>query len=179
MKSIETEFNGVIFRSRTEARWAAFMWALDVQYNYEPEGYDLGEDGFYLPDFYLPKIKAFLEIKPIIPVAGRTSPTESLARLSGLKVHTFCGPPLDPSSMIDAPESGSVDFPSGGHDFSYWFCICPHCRRAGIEFNGRADRIPCKCQKSPHGDKGYNDRDPKLLSAYAFAESSFRWNPKK
>lgn len=50
IKPIETIYNGYRFRSRLEARWAVFFDALGVQYEYEPEGFDLG-GMYYLPDF--------------------------------------------------------------------------------------------------------------------------------
>lgn len=63
MKAIPTEYGGVTFRSRLEARWAMFLDESNIPWKYEWEGYDL--DGYkYLPDFYLPKRDAFLEIKP-------------------------------------------------------------------------------------------------------------------
>jgi len=67
IKAIETFYNGYRFRSRLEARWAVFFDALGVEYQYEAEGYDLGEAGYYLPDFYLPKFNAFIEIKGQVP----------------------------------------------------------------------------------------------------------------
>lgn len=51
IKPIETIYNGYRFRSRLEARWAVFFDSLHVQYEYEPEGFDLGNGLFYLPDF--------------------------------------------------------------------------------------------------------------------------------
>ncbi len=51
IKAIETIYNGYRFRSRLEARWAVFFDALGVEYEYEPEGFDLGDGTFYLPDF--------------------------------------------------------------------------------------------------------------------------------
>ena len=56
MKPIETFYNGYRFRSRLEARWAVFFDALGVEYDYEPEGFDLGNGLYYLPDF---KIKCW------------------------------------------------------------------------------------------------------------------------
>lgn len=53
IKSIETVYNGYRFRSRLEARWAVFFDTLGIQYYYELEGFDLGEFGYYLPDFKL------------------------------------------------------------------------------------------------------------------------------
>ena len=53
MKPIETEYKGYRFRSRLEARWARFFDACNVDWEYEPEGYDLGDGLYYLPDFLL------------------------------------------------------------------------------------------------------------------------------
>ena len=50
-KAIETEYNGYRFRSRLEARWAVFFDALGIDYEYEPEGYELPSGKRYLPDF--------------------------------------------------------------------------------------------------------------------------------
>jgi len=53
LKAIQTQYNGFLFRSRLEARWAVFFDACGVKYEYEPEGYDLGNGLMYLPDFLL------------------------------------------------------------------------------------------------------------------------------
>lgn len=65
IKAIETQYKGYRFRSRLEARWAVFFDALGVKWEYEPEGYDLGELGWYLPDFWLPEAQFHAEVKPI------------------------------------------------------------------------------------------------------------------
>ena len=59
-KAIETKYRGYRFRSRLEARWAVFLDAWGVSWKYEPEGYDLGDQGWYLPDFYIPSWEMFL-----------------------------------------------------------------------------------------------------------------------
>lgn len=51
IKPIETQYNGLRFRSRLEARWAVFFDALGVEYEYEPEGFELPSGARYLPDF--------------------------------------------------------------------------------------------------------------------------------
>lgn len=68
MKAIETMYNGVRFRSRTEARWALVLDHLHVGWRYEHEGYEL-PSGRYLPDFWLPDPRggAWLEIKAAWP----------------------------------------------------------------------------------------------------------------
>jgi hypothetical protein len=64
VKPIETVYHGYRFRSRLEARWAVFFDALGIEWVYEPEGYDLGELGWYLPDFWLPQLGCLAEVKP-------------------------------------------------------------------------------------------------------------------
>ena len=51
MKAIQTRYNGYLFRSRLEARWAVFFNTLGLKWEYEPEGFDLGDGVYYLPDF--------------------------------------------------------------------------------------------------------------------------------
>lgn len=63
IKAIDTHYNGYLFRSRTEARWAVYFDTIGIKYEYEKEGYDLGELGWYLPDFWLPEYKMFVEVK--------------------------------------------------------------------------------------------------------------------
>jgi hypothetical protein len=63
---IETTYRGYKFRSRLEARWAVFFDYAGIRYEYEPEGFDL--DGvWYLPDFWLPEDRLWVEIKPEVP----------------------------------------------------------------------------------------------------------------
>ena len=50
IRPIETQYDGYLFRSRLEARWAVFFKSLGVPYAYEPEGFR--RNGvWYLPDF--------------------------------------------------------------------------------------------------------------------------------
>ena len=63
IKPIETFYNGYRFRSRLEARWAVFFDEAGIKYEYEPEGFDLGDGLFYLPDFYLPDEDTWVEVK--------------------------------------------------------------------------------------------------------------------
>ena len=62
IKAIETEYDGVMYRSRLEALWAAQLDALGIEHVYEPQGYDM-HGVKYLPDFYLPQLDMFAEVK--------------------------------------------------------------------------------------------------------------------
>ena len=72
LRAIQTAYRGFLFRSRLEARWAVFFDALGVEYDYEPEGFDL--DGTpYLPDFWLKTVSMWGEVKaaPFTPEEDR------------------------------------------------------------------------------------------------------------
>ena len=51
IKPIETLYRGHYFRSKAEARFAVFLDCLGVKWEYEPQGFDLGNGLKYLPDF--------------------------------------------------------------------------------------------------------------------------------
>lgn len=63
IKAIETIYNGYRFRSRLEARWAVFFDSAGIEYQYEPEGFELIDGSRYLPDFFLPRIGYYVEVK--------------------------------------------------------------------------------------------------------------------
>ncbi|MEU9797075.1 hypothetical protein AB0E27_42150 [Streptomyces sparsogenes] len=66
IRAIETSYAGHRFRSRLEARWAVFFDKMGIRWEYEPQGYAVGPDSErkpYLPDFWLPKEKLWVEVK--------------------------------------------------------------------------------------------------------------------
>ena len=71
IKAIETKYKGYCFRSRLEAGWAVFFENLGYKWEYEPEGFDLGDGVYYLPDFKITgvdtngdKMLYWFEVKP-------------------------------------------------------------------------------------------------------------------
>jgi hypothetical protein len=67
MKAIETTYKGCRFRSRLEARWAVFFGNLNLIWEYEKEGFYLENSEKYLPDFWLPELDCFFEVKGSLP----------------------------------------------------------------------------------------------------------------
>lgn len=66
MKAIETRYAGHRFRSRLEARWAVFFDAAGIPWQYEPQGFEVGQSSRrYLPDFFLPSTSTWVEVKPV------------------------------------------------------------------------------------------------------------------
>jgi hypothetical protein len=85
MKVIETEYAGYRFRSRLEARWAVFFDHADIAWDYEPQGYEvvtpIGRVN-YLPDFWLPGLGQYAEVKGFL---DRTTTRRLLALAAGIK----------------------------------------------------------------------------------------------
>ncbi|MER2520107.1 MAG: hypothetical protein ABTQ34_05390 [Bdellovibrionales bacterium] len=60
---IQTKYRGYRFRSRLEARWAVFFDVAHIKWEYEPQGFSIRGSGGYLPDFYLPDLDCYFEVK--------------------------------------------------------------------------------------------------------------------
>ncbi|WP_188274335.1 hypothetical protein [Streptomyces sp. CBMA152] len=62
-ESLPTVYRGTAFRSALEASWAATLDSLGITWEYEPEMVTLPSGARYLPDFKLPEIGTWLEVK--------------------------------------------------------------------------------------------------------------------
>lgn len=62
--SLSTRYNGTLFRSALEAKWAQAFDRLAIKWEYEPEAVLLSNGVTYLPDFRLPRAGQFVEVKP-------------------------------------------------------------------------------------------------------------------
>lgn len=60
---LASEYKGVVFRSRLEARWAAVFDHYSILWAYEPDVFETPA-GPYLPDFLLPDLNTYVEVKP-------------------------------------------------------------------------------------------------------------------
>jgi hypothetical protein len=141
-----------------EARWARFFDELKIEWDYEPEGFDLGEAGYYLPDFYLPNLS--------IPTWVEIKPNDKLSQQDFLKVSTFrksviykpenearlvvlCGSPYLEKYTIKTPTTPD-DWKTSGHQWissQEVFGRCPLC--------GRIDIINGNCEESYENDDMY------------------------
>lgn len=61
--ALPTVYRGTTFRSALEASWAATLDNLDIAWEYEPQMVALPSGARYLPDFHLPQIGTWLEVK--------------------------------------------------------------------------------------------------------------------
>lgn len=135
IKSIETEYNGYKFRSRLEARWGIFFDALGIKWIYEPEGFDLGDGVYYLPDFYLPEMDAYFEVKGVLNWEDITDDDKTkIKRLAKLKKFaigysdmTFeC---IDIFYTFDECGNKLPDYSLNHNKNECYICRCPNCEK--------------------------------------------------
>lgn len=152
MKAIETEYNGFLFRSRLEARWAVFFDTLGVAYRYEPEGYVLRDGTHYLPDFWLPELDCWIEIKPSYMGVRKSVrelmwaiPDELRTTLTGFGMEV--GPIILFQGVPDYSWGGvlfaldTCDSGGGAYMENCGFAYCNVCHRFLIEISDRDTRL--------------------------------------
>jgi len=95
VKPIETRYRDVRFRSRLEARWAVYFDAEGIEWEYEPEAFEIDTGVVYLPDFWLPQVRMFAEVKRSWPTIEELIKCRRLADLTNRGVLILDGPPDD------------------------------------------------------------------------------------
>lgn len=181
IKAIETVYNGYRFRSRLEARWAVFFDELGIPYEYEKEGYDLGEAGWYLPDFWLPtvglrsnveRLGLWVEIKADKPTDEEDVKCGKLAGGTGKPVILFVGLPTPWNKRSSGDSRKATDngyeFSDAGWDSCMSFMQCHNeaCNYVKIEFE---EGSYCYCPKC---GSVCNDESKGLLLAYDLARQA-------
>lgn len=74
VRAVAKTYSGVRFRSTLEADWALNLDQLDIAWQYEPQAFVLRSGKCYAPDFYLPDIDTWLEVKgPGVPGLDKTA----------------------------------------------------------------------------------------------------------
>ena len=100
MVPLPTIYNGVRYRSRAEARWAVVFDKLGWKHFYEPEAFGL-PSGPYLPDFYLPDVEAYFEVKGMPPTLQERLLAEELCEATETIVLISTGPPNPDRKIFD------------------------------------------------------------------------------
>lgn len=123
---------GVWFRSRLEATWAAFFDHHAVAWEYEERWFNFDAETKYLPDFWLPASRAWVEVKGVLDdrsftkikkLAGAASFRGELIILAGAPAGLVFGEVL-PSGQrigIDMVRCRNCDL------FTFSALSCRHC----------------------------------------------------
>ena len=86
-----TTYNGVRFKSLSEAKFARILDILDIQYNYEVMTFKRPDNGGrYTPDFFLPAQQLIVEYKPARPLIEEEVKCEEMSR-TGFRVVCMYG----------------------------------------------------------------------------------------
>lgn len=103
--------NGYRLRSYTELLWARVLGAADIFYLYEPDLIRV-DDGFYLPDFWLPNVGIYVEVKGDWPTQEEIKKADAVMERTGREVFFLCGKPeADQYSLFNC---GMYALGSGG-----------------------------------------------------------------
>lgn len=180
IQAIETVYKGYRFRSRLEARWAVFFETLGVEFNYEAEGFRLGTID-YLPDFYLPSIPAFFEVKGRELNADDELKVSQLAIRSGYPVYVWVGDIPEPcddwlSCGFDDSKVGlnMLAYFKEGMDWGNAFFACKKCGAFNAQYQSEGWGRVCSCYLDRGGWDAYATETcaSVLATAYAAARSA-------
>lgn len=151
-------YRGRNYRTRSEAKWAVVLTELGVPFYYEPSHYRL-EAGLYLPDFWLPTMDAYLEVKPCDVADPRYG---ELGEMRGKRVFVASGDmPFIPQGWSE-PEV----YPNlMGHIWLKWPDDEPDYMLAR-EAQGRVNMVPIALASTARGN------DPVVLNAYLTASTT-------
>lgn len=157
IKSLPSTYNGVTFRSRLEARWAALFDSYGIQWAHEPEGFET-PSGNYLPDFYLPRMDTYVEVKPAIGLAD-TIAIASVHEQTGAKFLILDSPVVECRAfpLLGAWSAGVWSDTSWCCSREYLPCswyvdlavehaipahseACPNCHGDGLSYDGNVVR---------------------------------------
>ena len=155
----EINYDGYRFRSKIEAQWYVYFKTLGIEVHYEPETISLqwlnGKIINYLPDFYLPDLDCYVEIKlETTPTTDESMKCYLLAEQTGKNVFLFY------ETIGKKNANGYVYLKTSGVFLPLQrFTQCPKCRKFDITYQGRVSLMQCKCCadcSDLHNDNSYD-----------------------
>lgn len=178
MRSYETFYNGILFRSRLESRWAAFFDRIGWQWEYEP--WDADD---YIPDFLIHGDRPLLvEVKPDATVADlqQYEPRVSTALAAHWDSDILivgCSPKLSGRSHWSQWDftAGRLSGPyDSSFDVGLW-TRCGKCDRFAVFQD--TDSYQCRPCGHHDGDHYLTNEPIELVWAWSDASNAVRWTP--
>jgi hypothetical protein len=182
--AIQTSYAGYRFRSRTEARWAVFLNDLGLKWEYETQGFIVGRERRpYLPDFHLPELGLWLEVKPSTVEGTEPDGVDLWADFAGMvftewetgKTAMLIGPIPDPQTVDrEGPPKAKHWYDPGIvilGDWHYAWCACPTGKHFDVQYEARGAAIECGCPRVTDG-RLRSGNHPAILDAYRAARGA-------
>lgn len=169
IKAIPTTYNGVRFRSRLEAKWAAFMDTVGWRWDYEP--IDLNG---YIPDFILTRRDIIAEVKPF-QTSNEINLAQGKAFMSGWNrdLLIFGSQPFWQLTITKTAIVHSIPIWGGGaQGRRALFCWCDSCDKGmGLCSTGDRCRVCGEFGTRPMDE----DRVPIIQHAWKMAYNAVQW----
>ena len=177
----QVEYNGYVFRSQIEAKWAMVFDKLDIEYLYENETYQLSHQNRrfgYLIDFVLPQLKRFIEIKnmgSIPPTENECLKAKCLAEQNEYKY---------PCTILFGPISTSQNYKHGSArtyhsdgqiSMPQLLTECPYCGHIDFCTDGLLKHMSCRCEQKYPDEQ--NHKSTRLISVLQEVRKHRFWNP--
>lgn len=184
-KPKKTKYGDDLYNSKTEAQWAVFFDCLGIEYIYEPRCAEV-ETGCrvvrHKPDFLLPELSKYVEIKPSKPLGIENTKAAARSKDIGDIIVLFNLNP--PSEKLENGWLFSWDEPYPLpilYEGIYW-CECPKCGHIDLEEYGELTSCGCftldelNKMNEDEEDKGIKiapnfERSERLLIAYKIAKN--------
>lgn len=178
MRGIQTRYGGCIFRSRLEARWAAFFDLLDWPWEYEP--LDLAG---YIPDFVLtfPHAPVLVEVKDEFD-------TDGLARAAARKIDAsgwqhdalIVGASWKVRGDWDDSRVIGWHLEGGGRDSGWAEGFWHHCLKCKcVSFHHSTGWFYCRVNGCYDGDHYLGFWDIDFAQQWREAGNLVRWEPRR
>lgn len=132
MRPIPTTYSGIRFRSRLEADAAQLLTLIRADWIYEPESFLLTCGEHYRPDFWLPELATWFEVRGYESVRGRAQIAGFVDDIRRGRIRgAYCALNLNGASWNGRDESGGVAV-------VFW---CEDCGKWGL---GSEDQLRCR-----------------------------------
>lgn len=120
------QYNGEYFDSQTEGAWAAYLDAVDIGWQREPETFELAPSVYYTPDFYVSTWDSYLEVKNGRIYEEDCWKLQTLSRNLGKACILANGKPHNLSLYFYSPAEASYDFRPHMFKFGERFSLKGH-----------------------------------------------------
>lgn len=155
IEALPTWYADTVFRSALEASWAATLDTLDIAWEYEPETITLPSGVVYIPDFWLPQIGTWLEVKG--PGVPRVEKAHELAQVRACRCSGRCSCEWPGGELVIVGHPargrdrahrhhGHLDWSAPNHRVAY-FSWCMSCFARG--WSVPTGRLLCRSCREP------------------------------